>query len=204
MKTLKSVFIGESLFSLEMLRTLLLHGYNIVSIIGRHEREGVDDCKDLSGMAQAHGIPFRYTENINDEAEYIKALNPDIIYCLGFRQIVRNEILDICPVIGFHPSPLPLMRGHHPIVWALVMKLKVTASTFFLLDEGIDSGDILSQEFIRISKGETVRSLYQKIINAARNQILTLDPSKKTPQDHSQATYLRKRKKGQEDVWLEY
>jgi len=162
----------------------------------------MDDCFDLSDIAGT--IEYWQTNNINDEVDKIKAMRPDIIYCLGFRQIIGPEILSVCPIIGFHPTPLPKMRGCSPIVWALIMKLNETASTFFLMDEGADSGDILSQERVPIKECDTVRTLYGRIIDTAKRQILKLDITERTAQDHSQATYLRKRIKGQEDVWLEY
>jgi len=64
-------------------------------------------------------------------------------------QINPKESLDLphLGVIDFHPAALPANRGRHPIIWALVLGLQETASTFFFMDEGADSGDIISQEF---------------------------------------------------------
>lgn len=47
-------------------------------------------------------------------------------------------------LIGFHPANLPQNRGRHPIIWALFLSLQETASTFFMMDEDTDSGDIIS------------------------------------------------------------
>lgn len=197
---MRSIFIGESRFSRAMLETLLGAGREILAVVSRPLRGG-DDEDELADF----DVPIHWrTEDINKDSGRIRDLKPDLIYCLGFRQILRREILDICPVIGFHPSPLPKMRGHHPIVWALVLKMKETASSFFLMDSGADSGDLLSQKPVPILEGDTVRNLYDRIIETAKGQILELDIHKRTPQDHSQATYLRKRVKGKEDTWLEY
>jgi methionyl-tRNA formyltransferase len=204
MKGERIVFIGESRMSREMLLTLLKAKKNVVAVFSRYEREGMDDCDDLSDVAANWGIKYWRIEQLNPHAEGIAWYRPTLIYCIGFRQVIKRPILDICPIIAYHPGPLPLMRGHHPIVWALINKLPLTASTFFLMDEGIDSGDILSQEDVEIYETDTVRTLYDRLIETARRQILTLDINNRTPQDHSQATYMRKRIKGQEDVWLEY
>ena len=185
---MKSVFFGETLFSKEMLLTLLENGFDVRAVISCPKKQ-IDDCENLNFT----DLPYKQIEDINQEAEWIKQFEPEVIYCLGFRQILKKEILDICPVIGYHPTPLPKMRGHHPIIWALILKLKKTASTFYLMDEGIDSGDILSQEEVEIQEGDTVKSLYERIIAAAKIQILNLDLNKKTSQNHTQATYLRKR-----------
>ncbi|CAN1498979.1 Fmt Methionyl-tRNA formyltransferase [Burkholderiaceae bacterium] len=74
-------------------------------------------------------------------------------------------------VIGFHPSVLPANRGRHPIIWALALGLKETASTFFFMDEDADSGDLLSQDLISINDNDDARTLYEKITKTALSQI---------------------------------
>ena len=74
--------------------------------------------------------------------------------------------------IGFHPTELPKNRGKHPIIWSLVLGLKKTASTFFVIkNEKVDSGKIVSQKTILISKSENASSLYKKIITTSCNQL---------------------------------
>jgi methionyl-tRNA formyltransferase len=196
------VFIGESRFSREMLKTLLEAKRNVVAVFSRAKREGMDDCDDLLDMRL--DIPHFIVKDINDHVDMIDLANPDVIFCLGFRQIIKKPILDICPVIGYHPSPLPEMRGPHPIIWALLNRINWTASTFFLMDEGMDSGDILSQIPVPVYRSDTVKTLYDRLIDWAKEQMLTLDLNNRIPQDHSKATYLRKRVKGEEEEWLEY
>jgi methionyl-tRNA formyltransferase len=81
----------------------------------------------------------------------------------------------------------------------LVLGLEETASTFFFMDEGVDSGDILSQKKIEITYEDDAMSLYNKIIEIAKKQLEELLPDldrfsyKRTPQDHSKANYWRKR-----------
>ena len=74
-------------------------------------------------------------------------------------------------VLGYHPAELPKNRGRHPIIWALVLGLKRTASTFFFMDEGADTGDILSQYKINISKNDNAETLYNRIIEVAMKQV---------------------------------
>ena len=52
--------------------------------------------------------------------------------------------------MGYHPAELPYNRGRHPIIWALALGLKSTASTFFYMKEGADDGDIISQEIVKL------------------------------------------------------
>jgi methionyl-tRNA formyltransferase len=75
-------------------------------------------------------------------------------------------------VIGFHPALLPNNRGRHPIIWALFLGLKKTGSTFFIMDEGADTGDIISQKEIKIYSFDDAGTLYSKIKSTAITQML--------------------------------
>ena len=63
----------------------------------------------------------------------------------------------------FSPGLTPQNRGRHPIIWTLALGLCETGSTFFFMDEGADSGDILSQKKITILPEDNAGSLYQKL-----------------------------------------
>ena len=82
-------------------------------------------------------------------------------------------------VLGFHPSELPKNRGRHPLIWALALGLKKSASTFFFMDEGIDSGEILSQKIFDILSNDDAQSLYDKMSNNALQQIEEFLPQPK-------------------------
>ena len=84
---------------------------------------------------------LRYVDDVNSKDNYnwIKSLNPDIIFCFGWSNLLKKDILTLAPmgVLGFHPSKLPQNRGRHPLIWALALGLKKSASTFFFMDEGL-------------------------------------------------------------------
>ena len=117
--------------------------------------------------------------------------------------LIKSDLLNLAPlgVIGYHPAALPANRGRHPLIWALILGLKETASTFFFMDEGVDSGDIVSQYQIKISENDNAGTLYKRITETALEQIdefvprLSSDNYQRIPQDHSQANYWRKRGK---------
>lgn len=102
-------------------------------------------------------------------------------------------------VVGFHPSLLPCNRGRHPIIWALALGLKETGSTFFFMDEGADSGDILSQKIVPIDYEDNAQLLYDKITFLALEQIKEFMPElesgnyQRIKQNHSNANNWRKR-----------
>ena len=104
-------------------------------------------------------------------------------------------------MIGFHPAALPANRGRHPIIWALVLGLQETASTFFFMDEGADSGDIISQEYLKITDSDDAGILYEKIIQTALKQLREFVPRlaqgncQRMLQDTTRANVWRKRRK---------
>ena len=74
-------------------------------------------------------------------------------------------------VVGFHPALLPKNRGRHPLIWAKILGLKRTGSTFFFMNEGADTGDILHQSEFNISIEDDINDIYNKMTKVALNQI---------------------------------
>lgn len=132
---MRILFVGCVESSYVLLQSLLEHKKEIVGVITKKEAGLNADYKDLSVLCLNYGIDYKYISNINDEEviRYIREKNADIIYCFGWSQIIKKELLEITPmgVIGFHPAALPNNRGRHPIIWALALGLNETASTFF-------------------------------------------------------------------------
>lgn len=200
---MRIVFIGSVDFSRRLLEKLISMRAGIVGVITKEHSSCNADFADLAPVAKRQGIAHRYVSDVNDRgnAQWIKDLKPDVIFCFGFSQILKKDILGIAPmgIIGFHPAYLPENRGRHPLIWALALGLKKTAATFFFMDERADSGDILSQEEIEVAENDNAQTLYRKVTNSALCQIesffprLLLKEINRVPQDASKATYWRKR-----------
>ena len=109
-------------------------------------------------------------------ADWLRQRAPDVIYCFGWSHLLSREVLDIPPlgIVGFHPAALPHNRGRHPIIWALALGLRETASTFFIMDEGADTGDIISQVPVEISLEDNAAALYARISKIALEQIAAI------------------------------
>ena len=181
---MRIIFIGAVEFSLRTLVKLIELKANIVGVCTSQESKSNSDHIDLTCYSVAHGIPSFYTDDINSKEtlSWIQEKSPDVIFCFGWSKLIKQNLLELTPlgVIGFHPAALPANRGRHPIVWALVLGLDKTASTFFFMDSGADSGDILSQKEISISHQEDARSLYDKVVNTALTQIAEFLPQLST------------------------
>ena len=178
---------------------------DVVGVCTREQSPFNADFADLTPLCRKYNISVRYITDINcgESIEWIRALSPDVIFCFGWSRLLKTELLNLAPlgVVGYHPAALPGNRGRHPIIWALVLGLDKTASTFFFMDEGADSGDILSQRPIAISENDDAGSLYQRITKTAIQQIEEFMPMlasgncQRIPQDHSKGSYWRKREK---------
>jgi methionyl-tRNA formyltransferase len=177
---MKIIYIGSVYFSKIMLKTIIHNGAEVVGIITKNESLFNSDFEDLSIIANEYGLPFYYSHDINDEPTllWIKKLSPDIIFCFGWSSLIKKNVLKSAPmgVIGFHPSLLPSNRGRHPLIWAKVLGLKKSGTSFFFMDEGADTGDILDQKEFDILFEDNAASLYQKMITNAIQQVESFLP----------------------------
>ena len=177
---MRIIFIGTVRFSLHSLKHLVALGANIVGVVTSQKSEFNSDYVDLTEFSITHKISYFLTNDINaiDCVNWIKEKKPDIVFCFGWSSLLKEEILSLAPkgVIGFHPTELPKNRGRHPIIWTLVLGLTETASTFFFMKKGADTGNILSQEKIAISEDDDAGSLYEKLQQAALGQIESFLP----------------------------
>ena len=169
-------FIGCVQASHVLLQVLLDHRKQVVGVVTRRESKFNTDFQSLIHLCEGKNIPFVCEDEINENelVEFIKKNYPDVIYCFGWSKLLPNEILDIPAMggIGFHPAELPLNRGRHPLIWALALGLKKTASTFFKMTEEADAGDIISQRSIDIAYEDDAYTLYQKVLETAADQVL--------------------------------
>lgn len=175
---LRVLFIGCVESSKIFLETLLKYKVNIVGVVTKKESNFNADFVDLAPVCEINHISYRYVKNINERGaiEFIYELQPDLGFCLGWSQLIKREVLELFPrgVIGFHPAMLPQNKGRHPIIWALALGLSETASSFFMLDDGADTGAVVSQIRVSIQYEDTARTLYDKIMDVAQAQLIAL------------------------------
>jgi methionyl-tRNA formyltransferase len=200
---MKVVFVGTVQFSLYMLITLVEEGAEIVGVVTSKNSGINSDYFDLVPTCKQNGIPYLTTDKINSQTaiQWIEQYSPDVIFCMGWSRLIKTELLQLPPmgIVGYHPAALPQNRGRHPLIWALVLGLHETASTFFFMDEEADSGDILDQCLITITDRDDASTLYEKMIKSAQNQLKRIFPLLKNKtysrveQDHSKANIFRKR-----------
>lgn len=152
-------------------------------------------------VAEEHGIEVLQPNRLRDEGieEAIKAQEPDFIIVAAFGQILPKSILDIAPCINLHASLLPQYRGASPVQQSLLNGDKKSGVTSMLMDEGLDTGDILEMVEFVIPKEMRLHALMQQLTMDACNLTLSTIRTFKhiTPhaQDNSKATLCKKIKK---------
>jgi methionyl-tRNA formyltransferase len=130
---MRVIFIGAVQFSKYALERLLATNAQIVGVCTLQNSKFNADHEDLSSVCNTYGIPWRYTEDINsaESISWISGKAPDVIFCFGWSRLLKQDLLRLAPlgIVGFHPAALPANRGRHPLIWALVLGLKKTATT---------------------------------------------------------------------------
>jgi len=150
---------------------LLRNRANVVGVLGlsRKASARVSGYARLDDLAAEAGIPYQDFTRINDEevVQTAHGWRPDLLFIVGLSQIVRQEVLAIPQVgcVGFHPTWLPEGRGRAPVAW-LTLESRPGAASFFLMDEGVDSGPLLVQEPFFVSPGDYAEDVTAKLLDA--------------------------------------
>lgn len=173
---MRILFVGCVESSYILLKALLDNSKNVVGVITKEDTGFNSDFYDLIPLCKSHDVRHIFVKNINDlEAiEFAEETKADICYCFGWSQIIHQDFLQLFSLgaVGFHPAELPYNRGRHPLIWALALGLEETASTFFKIDLEADTGDIISQKKIIIDYEDNARTLYDKVMKTATEQVL--------------------------------
>jgi methionyl-tRNA formyltransferase len=159
--------------------------------------------------AQEYNIALYQPKTLRDESviNELLEIECDYIVVAAYGQILPRKVLEHAPSINLHASILPQYRGASPIQQTLLNGDKETGVTAMLMEEGLDTGDILKIEKIAVAEDEMVSTLFERLTAVAT--LLTLDVLKNfhtytpLPQDESQATYCKKITKADGEVSFE-
>ena len=147
-------------------------------------------------------IPIFQPEKLRNNEEVknqIIDLKPDFIIVAAYGQILPKDILDIAPCINLHASLLPKYRGASPIQESLLNDDEYTGVTSMLMEEGLDSGDILGLKYLKITPTMEVVEAFNKLSDiAAKLTIETLDNFERInplKQNEAEVSFCKKIKK---------
>jgi methionyl-tRNA formyltransferase len=197
------VFVTHNKLGLACLEELSAVGADIRAVYTRPEREDISDQVPIDSFAEEQDVPLHRVDSINSDSvkTEIAGYDPELLFVVGWSQLVDSAVLDIPSVaaLGMHPAPLPRGRGRAPLAWSMIKGLDQTALSFFHLVEAADAGDLVGQEPLNIALTDDASSLYEKMVEAGRTLIREYYPQfepgavPRTPQDEDEATWWPKR-----------
>ena len=212
---MKIVFFGTGDFSVDILKSLVESGKEIVAVVSQPDKVNGRNGKVTFSAIKQYCIQnnlklFQFEKLNRDGEEYLKSVNADIFITASYGQIIRQNILDI-PRLGIynvHASLLPKYRGSSPIQWAVMNGEKVTGITIMKTELGLDCGDMYLQKQINIEDCDTSSSVFKKLATLGAeciNEFLDnfdFYVQHGIKQDESQMTYYPMIKK--EDYLLDF
>ena len=200
---MRVVFMGTPSIAVGTLEALLKADHEIVGVFTQPDkpvgRKQILTPPPVKVFAEGNGIPVYQPRTVKDgEALLIlKDLNPDIIVVVAYGKILPKEILNLPKYgcVNAHASLLPKYRGASPIQWCIVCGEKQTGDTTMLMDEGMDTGDMLETAIVDIGDDETSEELFERLTDTAAELVCStvakLEKGEITPkkQKEEDATY---------------
>lgn len=168
---MRIIYMGTPDFAVCALSSLIESGYDVAGVVTQPDRPkgrgGKVMYPPVKEEALKHNIDIIQPCRVKDEAgvAWIRDKNPDLIVVAAFGQILSKEILDIPKYgcINIHASLLPKYRGASPIQQAVIDGEAYSGVTIMMMDEGLDTGDIIMQKKVKIESCDTGGTLHDKL-----------------------------------------
>lgn len=182
---MRVVFMGTPDFSVGTLKALAAAGHEIAGVVSQPDKpkgRGKNlQPTPVKEAAMELGLPVYQPKKVRDPEflEVLKELNPEVIVVVAFGQLIPKSILELAPYgcINVHASLLPKYRGAAPIQWAVIDGEPETGVTIMRMDEGLDTGDMISKVTVPVSADETGGSLFDKLSEAGAKLLVETLPS---------------------------
>ena len=164
------VFMGSPDFAAIALKRLA-QDFNVVGVVTQPDRRAGRGKKLVSPpvkvVADELDIPTIQPHRVRDDEamDELRRFAPDLIVVAAYGQILRPELLNLPPLgcINIHGSLLPRWRGAAPIQASILAGDAETGITIMRMDEGIDTGDMLSMRTLPIADDDTAGTLFDKL-----------------------------------------
>ena len=166
------LFMGTPDFARENLKAIYEAKHNIIGVVtnldkpqGRGMKLQPSKVKEYALEKELKIYQPEKIKNNKEFVEEIRGLKPDVICVVAYGKLLPREILEIPSYgcINVHASLLPKYRGAAPIQWAVLNGEKETGVTTMYMDVGMDTGDIILREKIKIGEEETTGELWNRL-----------------------------------------
>ncbi len=203
---MRVVFWGTPDFAVRNLEELINSKHEVVAVITQPDKPKGRGKKltppPVKVLAEKHNIPVYQPEKLKNNEEIrkiLKELNPDVSVVVAYGKIIPEDIIEIpkYKTINVHASLLPEFRGAAPIHRAIMEGKDKTGVCIMEITKELDAGDVYKCREVEILDEDDIVSLHDKLAEeGAKLLIEVLDEietgkAKKTPQDHSKATYAK-------------
>ena len=205
---MRVIFMGTPDFAVPSLEALLTK-HEVVLVVTQPDKPKGRGKKmvptPVKACALEHGIPVLQPEKVKEPefVEQLRSYEPDLIAVTAFGQILSEPILEMPKYgcINVHASLLPKYRGAAPIQWAVIDGCEYSGVTTMQMNEGLDTGDILLTEKVKLDPKETGGSLFDRLSDVGAQLLVktleeakagTLKPQK---QNEEEASYVKMIKK---------
>ena len=196
------IFLGTPEFSVRILDAIFNSDNKIVAVVTQIDkingRKNKIEFSPVKKYAIEHNLKLFQFENISSDGfDILSNLKPDLMITAAYGQLIKQNILDICPIFNVHTSLLPKLRGASPVQTALINGDTETGVTIMKTELKMDAGDIILQEKINIERNIDAGTLLLELSNVASRLILKAINSyadgsiKYTKQNEEEATFCK-------------
>ena len=178
---MKIVFMGTPDFARDSLRAVVEAGHDVELVVTNPDKPKGRGMKmipsEVKEYALEKGLNIEQPLKVRNNPEFVeklKSINPDVICVVAYGKIIPKEILEIPKFgcINVHGSLLPKYRGAAPIQWAVLNGDKETGVTTMFMDEGMDTGDMIEKEVVKIGDNETTGELWDRLSIVGANLLV--------------------------------
>lgn len=169
---MRVVFMGTPQFAVPTLEKLYQSGHDVLAVItkpdqksGRGQKITFPPVKELALTMGTEVLQPQKVKGNDKLYQALKDMEPDVFVVVAYGKILPKNLLEIPRYgsINIHGSLLPKYRGSAPIHWALAHGEEYTGVTTMLMDEGMDTGDMLLKKEIKIEQEDNVDTLHKKL-----------------------------------------
>jgi len=199
------VFMGSPEFAVAPLRQLLQEGYEVAAVYtkadkpaGRGQALGIPAVKKEAVELGLRVVQPRSLKAAEAQAE-LASIQPEVIIVCAYGLILPKAVLDLprYGCINIHPSLLPRHRGASPVASTILSGDAWGGTSIMLMDEGLDTGPVLTRAQVLIREDDTTGSLMSKLSVISAGLLIDVLPQwikgevEPQPQDGARATYFK-------------
>ena len=207
--------MGTPMFAVPILKSLYQNGYPISDVYTQPPQKSQRGQKinksPIQGISETLNLEFRtpkYLKDNNDEYEYFRSINADLVIVVAYGQIIPREFLKLSKkgFINIHASLLPKWRGAAPIQRSIMNLDRETGISIMKIAEQLDTGPVCNTYKIDLDNNLNSSDVADKLSLIAAEKILDNidnileDKAKFIEQDHSKATYASKIQKAEGEI----